>query len=1297
MDRRKVNFVKALVWLLLVSLFSSSFRVSPKATQLADRAGNAGRISSMINQDRDVPSEYAFVYDLNHAGLSTIRFEIDTPNYSVEKTNQGKDRFVIPGYQGYGQIGHPELPARMFSVALPPDVKPGSVWVEWDILQAEEISGTFEVGPVSPPVTWVEGQKLTAWGDQAEDIEDGKNVSVYGQNTFFPEQQVELLSENQMRKWKFARLVYRPVQYNPEIGSVQVAERVSIQVHFERGPSDQDVPLSDTIFDSQAQKRFLNYDSASDWYRSGDQGPSSVSSYVIITTNAIESGSSKLSDFIAHKQNQGHSVLTITEDEYGSLTGQAPNGTAEKIRKWLIDHYVSESIEYVLLIGNPDPDDPKSGSDSVGDVPMKMLWPREHASTESHHDEAPSDYFYADLTGNWDLDGDQLFGEYVGDRGTGGVDFANEVLVGRIPVYGTSYTKLDSILQKIIAYENEDPANISWRKSALLPMSFSDSSTDGAYLAEAMQDDYLDAAGYTSWTMYQQGSQCSTANSTFSSDEELHGDTAVRDRWSGANFGIVSWWAHGLISTTSYGYSGCGWGNLFKSDQASALDDDHPSFVFHCSCYNGYPEASDNLGTAILENGGIGTVSSTRVSWYAVGSWSPGTSKADNASLGYYWHKELVVNEQAAADALYQVKSTMGTVWGDMSWMNLFDFNLYGDPTTKITSSLSEPPEIDVAPALFDQTLLSGGSASDLLTLHNTGDGLLSYEVDTNYAYATQEYELPASNDLDRRETDRGDKGEENLLEASGSAQLEAVQAQLADLTGVDILYDVSHGERSTSWYETLIPDLTSRGASLTVSDAPITAALLASYDILWVDEWGGIDWSTEEKNAVSAWVQAGNGLLTHGDEVYAGEELASLFDIQYTAAAGTAGLSGDIEPHFITAGISSVSVPAPLNSLTVSGQAECILDDSDQTAVMCLSTPGDGYVVAVSDDLFTDGNVSSADNRVLGNQTFDWLAGKGLPDWLEILPDSGTVSPGGSEDLAVAFDARDLAPGLYTADIVISNNDPDENPVTVPVTLTVESERAVRADFDGDGDTDISVFRPSNGNWYVLDQGSTSWGLSGDRPVPADYDGDGQTDIAVYRPSNGKWYLQGQTPIRWGTVGDVPLPCDYDGDGVEDIAVYRPSNGSWYIYGQGSASWGFPDDIPVPADYDGDGSCDIAVYRPSNGKWYIYGQGSTSWGFAGDLPVPADYDGDGADEVAVYRPATGKWYVFGMGDTSWGLTGDIPVPGDYDGDGVDEMAVLRESNGRWYVQGMDNQKWYLSGDYPLPARDTNSDGSPHH
>lgn len=273
-------------------------------------------------------------------------------------------------------------------------------------------------------------------------------------------------------------------------------------------------------------------------------------------------------------------------------------------------------------------------------------------------------------------------------------------------------------------------------------------------------------------------------------------------------------------------------------------------------------------------------------------------------------------------------------------------------------------------------------------------------------------------------------------------------------------------------------------------------------------------------------------------------------------------------------------------------------------------------------------------------------------------------------------------------------------------------------ADFDGDLLTDISVYRPSEGNWYIRNSGNGNigtvrFGLENDIPVAKDYDGDLKTDIGVFRPSEGTWlYLRSSDStfagFQFGSNGDIPVAGDYDGDGLADFVVFRPSTGVWYVFrssDQGFAAipFGLNGDRPTPGDFDGDGRYDIALWRPSNGTWYRQNSSngtffSGQFGLDGDVPVAADYDGDTRSDIAVFRPSNGVWYMIRSLNNdirifSWGLNGDIPVVGDYDGDSIDDAAVFRPSNGVWYIIRSSNSSFQyfqfgLNGDLPVPFYD---------
>lgn len=267
--------------------------------------------------------------------------------------------------------------------------------------------------------------------------------------------------------------------------------------------------------------------------------------------------------------------------------------------------------------------------------------------------------------------------------------------------------------------------------------------------------------------------------------------------------------------------------------------------------------------------------------------------------------------------------------------------------------------------------------------------------------------------------------------------------------------------------------------------------------------------------------------------------------------------------------------------------------------------------------------------------------------------------------------------------------------------------------DFDGDGKTDIGIFRPGLAEWWIQKSAdgnvlATQFGATTDSIVPADYTGDGKADIAIWRPATGQWFVLRSEDFSYfsfpfGTSGDIPAPADYDADGKADTTVFRPSTATWFIRrsSDGGATirqFGANGDVPVPADYDGDGISDVAIYRPSVGQWWLNrstaGVIAATFGVSSDKPVQGDYTGDGKTDIAFFRPSTGEWFVLRSEDFSYysfpfGTLGDTPAPGDYDGDGKHDATVFRPSSATWYSFRSGGQttiqQFGAGGDRPVP------------
>ena len=709
----------------------------------------------------------------NAAGLSGKNTDFTVIEHAIGKTKAPhfvtglKNRQIIKldSLPQGGRPGEPVLPYSLVRILAPPDTDLSAVQSQLAIPDWQQQQGEYDIAAVRPAATWDGDKVILDWGTKDESlIIAGRDSSIYGEDAYFPKNPVEIVSVGKFRQWKLIEAKIWRAAYNPVQKKVRILADGQVAISARRlqgaakGNSKIRVlpPLPQT---SQAVRRpkVANPQDYETFYSLQQDAAGFIFDYVIITTNTIKSNSTKLSDFIMCKRACGHSVRIVTEGTSAGdtryVSGDTADERADNIRAWLKSHYLTDGIEYVLLIGDPHPDNFTSSTS----VPMKMCYPRNGAGS---YEEAPSDMFFAELSGDWDLDGDNHYGEYVGDYGSGGADKYCEVHVGRIPFYN-SYADLDSILQKMIDYSN-DAGSLDWRDKALIAAAVSnfgpqDNNGDG----DANDfDDYPDSddrtfgddwaeeiksvassEGFASYTLYEKEGIYSdgSAYSLTACDASLTAGNLL-SQWQ-KQYGFVTWWGHGsqtsasrFLWTDDTDYPGiCGnhynhdeteWPVLFDTGYSSQLDNTHPSFVVQISCLNAYPENTNNLAYRLLKNGAIGTVAGTRVTWYALGPWDTGLGPGygDNASYAYYIFDRMAGYDDTAAEALDYCRDYFGTEsWGDTSWMNMIDFNFYGDPAISLTTACSQA---GTPPVAEDCNVPAELQTPKTIQLYATDDGL---------------------------------------------------------------------------------------------------------------------------------------------------------------------------------------------------------------------------------------------------------------------------------------------------------------------------------------------------------------------------------------------------------------------------------------------------------------------------------------------------------------------------------------------------------------------------------------------
>ncbi len=601
------------------------------------------------------------------SGVSADTLVVPVPEQVFSVSRDGDfQRLSVEGYGYLNHPGAPELPSRIYAVALPPGTTLETLEIRTG--PAIAVPGRFNIQPVDIPRV-ITGKNPVHY---ARDFTAFQKTyeTVYHTDSWYPAELFGLEGSAHLRRYNLINVRVTPFQYNPVSGELKYYPSPVIEITTRQGDVDETL-LSDLApgIENRACDFILNYRECREWYGEGN-GSRGLHDFVIITTADLVNA---VNDLVIYETTKGRTVEVVTVDwidvNYSGVD------LAQKMRNFLREKYPSAQwgIEDVLLVGHHS------------DVPMRLT------DQDLGYGKPRTDFYFAELSEpdnvNWDHDGD---GNYWEDADS--ADYYSEINVGRIP--WSDYSTVQNICQKSISYEmNDDPG---FKKNILLLGGYFWDDTDNAVLMEAK----VDQEWMSDWTMTRMYEQNADYYSSYACDYELN-HTNVMNQWSNGTYAFVNWAGHGT-ETSSHIY-GIGAPAFITSSDCNSLNDSYPAIIFADACSNSDTDYV-NIGAAMLKRGGVGFVGATKVALGEPG-WT-GPMSGSSQSLDYYFTTGVTSGDYSQGAS---IQRALLTVYQNSGWSynkyEIAEWNLWGNP------DLGMAPVISGDGAIFlDKSMYAPGS-----------------------------------------------------------------------------------------------------------------------------------------------------------------------------------------------------------------------------------------------------------------------------------------------------------------------------------------------------------------------------------------------------------------------------------------------------------------------------------------------------------------------------------------------------------------------------------------------------------
>ena len=385
----------------------------------------------------------------------SISYNVSFSPYTITDTLYNDsivyNKIVINDCYLTSDVGKPVLPVKYVRLLIPRGTRATNVIIN-QISNNQTQTLLHKVCYATPPIIL---------GESLEKVEEEYDTILYSQSTPFPTSRVSIVSQNFFRGNCIVTIAVYPILYTPSINQISYVPNISFSLNY---VSDSNY-LKDMYFDEKdrgllshmidnpdivTQFAPVNLSPAS----SGTKNISVNAKYLVVTERKLLPAFAELLDWKRRKGLPSQAVAIediLADPDYNNGDAHDINDDAGKLRQFLYEAYNKENgVEYVLLAG--------------ANIPI-----RKKGDLEYENYRTPTDLYFSDFDANWDLDGDQLYGEYPDDP----LDRFSEIYVGRL--MSQNEWEVRNWTRKVLVYE-QNPGN-----------------GDGSYLTKAFftQADFL--------------------------------------------------------------------------------------------------------------------------------------------------------------------------------------------------------------------------------------------------------------------------------------------------------------------------------------------------------------------------------------------------------------------------------------------------------------------------------------------------------------------------------------------------------------------------------------------------------------------------------------------------------------------------------------------------------------------------------------------------------------------------------------------------------------------------------------